>query len=82
MYLPAVSVAFFRLWVGVVRYIQVALDCGLNVIACCGESLEIREANKTLEVSICRSPRWRIRLSSSLVWVSFVGSTSPECILV
>lgn len=30
--------------------IQVALDCGLNVIACVGESLEVREANKTLEV--------------------------------
>lgn len=30
---------------------QVALDCGLNVIACIGESLEVREANKTLEAS-------------------------------
>lgn len=30
---------------------QGALDCGLNVIACIGESLEVREANKTLEVS-------------------------------
>ncbi|CAN0079658.1 unnamed protein product [Ascophyllum nodosum] len=29
---------------------KVALDCGLNVIACIGETLEIREANKTLEV--------------------------------
>ena len=35
-------------WFGGVA--QVALDCGLNVIACVGESLEIREANKTLEV--------------------------------
>lgn len=31
--------------------VQVALDCGLNVIACVGESLEVREANKTLEAS-------------------------------
>ena len=30
----------------------------------------------------CRSPRWRIRLSSSLVSVSFVSSNPPECILV
>lgn len=30
--------------------LQVALDCGLNVIACIGESLEMREADKTLEV--------------------------------
>ena len=29
-----------------------------------------------------RSPRWRIRLSSSLVWVSYVTSTPLECILV
>lgn len=29
---------------------KVALDCGLNVIACVGESLEVREANKTLEL--------------------------------
>ncbi|CAM9794135.1 unnamed protein product [Sphacelaria rigidula] len=29
---------------------KVALDSGLNVIACIGESLEIREADKTLEV--------------------------------
>ncbi|CAN0009608.1 unnamed protein product, partial [Choristocarpus tenellus] len=29
---------------------QVALDCGLKVIACVGESLEDREADKTLEV--------------------------------
>ena len=35
-------------WCGVV---QVALDNGLNVIACVGESLEVREANKTLEAS-------------------------------
>ena len=33
------------------RLHQTALDCGLNVIACIGESLEVREANKTLEVS-------------------------------
>ena len=29
-----------------------------------------------------RSPRWRIKLSSSLVKVSFVRSNPPECILV
>ena len=29
-----------------------------------------------------RSPRWRIRLSSSLVQVSFVSSNPPKCILV
>ncbi|CAN0398073.1 unnamed protein product, partial [Scytosiphon promiscuus] len=29
---------------------QTALDCGLNVIICIGESLEVREANKTLEL--------------------------------
>ncbi|CAM9836391.1 unnamed protein product, partial [Laminaria digitata] len=28
-----------------------ALDNGLNVIACCGESLDVREANKTLEAN-------------------------------
>ena len=27
-------------------------------------------------------PRWRIKLSLSLVWVSFVSSSPPECILV
>lgn len=29
---------------------KAALDCGLGVILCCGESLEQREANKTIEV--------------------------------
>ncbi|CAM9511684.1 unnamed protein product [Ectocarpus sp. 12 AP-2014] len=29
---------------------KVALDCGLNVIMCIGESLEVREANQTLEL--------------------------------
>ncbi|CAN0437696.1 unnamed protein product, partial [Ectocarpus sp. 8 AP-2014] len=29
---------------------KVALDCGLNVIMCIGESLSVREANQTLEV--------------------------------
>ncbi|CAM9956737.1 unnamed protein product [Scytosiphon promiscuus] len=29
---------------------KTALDCGLNVIICIGESLEVREANKTLEL--------------------------------
>jgi len=29
---------------------KAALDCGLGVILCCGESLEEREANKTIEV--------------------------------
>eukprot|EP00752_Nemacystus_decipiens_P011356 g10090.t1 len=29
---------------------KTALDCGMNVIACIGESLEVREANKTLEL--------------------------------
>jgi triosephosphate isomerase len=29
---------------------KAALDCGLSVILCCGESLEQREANKTIEV--------------------------------
>ena len=29
----------------------------------------------------CRSPRWFIRLSSSLVQVSFVSSSPTECIL-
>lgn len=42
---------------------QTALDAGLSVIACIGESLEVREANKTLEVRVecaarapCRHP--------------------------
>ena len=35
-----------------------------------------------LIVVICRSPRWRIRLSSSLVYVGFVSSSPLECILV
>lgn len=29
---------------------KAALDCGLGVILCCGESLEQREANQTIEV--------------------------------
>lgn len=29
---------------------KAAVDGGLNVILCCGESLEQREANKTIEV--------------------------------
>ena len=33
------------------------------------------------EEPIYRSPRWRIRLSSSLVQVSSVSSNPPECIL-
>lgn len=37
--------------VSLLRLHQTALDCGLNVIACIGESLEVREAHKTLEVS-------------------------------
>ena len=31
---------------------------------------------------VSRSPRWRIRLSSSVVYVSFVSSSPAECILV
>lgn len=30
---------------------QVAIDSGLKVIACVGETLDVRNANKTLEVS-------------------------------
>ena len=40
------------------------------------------EQSLHVAVQYSRSPRWRIRLSSSLVLVSFVKSNPPECILV
>ena len=40
------------------------------------------ENNVRSHPSIIRSSRWRIRLSSSLVLVSFASSSPPECILV
>lgn len=52
---------------------QTALDCGMKVIACIGESLEVREANKTLEVSNYNS------CSNSEVEVE-VGSAPSMCV--
>ena len=45
-------------------------------------TLELVQVSPRTITPFIRSPRWRIRLSSSLVWVSFVSSSPAECILV